>query len=144
MKRTIVVLEDDGFKRAEIAQRLKSFPLTELKEYSTESELRDALRSLHQGNVAVFILDLRVRWDKPREGMTQPPPDIGLDGYREAGIRCWRLIRQDPRLAKARVIIYSVADEFPPLDGPEEPPVFIQKNDSLKRLLDEVYRAMKA
>jgi hypothetical protein len=72
----------------------------------SESEFRTNFSAVLREGVSLFILDCLLRWASPETGNIGESPGP----FQKAGIRCARLICEDPRSRDIPVIIYSVVD----------------------------------
>ena len=106
-----VVVEDDHMQREPLEGRLReTFPGARVDALVSESEFRAALPELRRQVPDLVVMDVMVRWEIPRQGMSEPPPDVLAGGYFRAGLRCAQLLHDDPALRPVPVILYTILE----------------------------------
>jgi DNA-binding NarL/FixJ family response regulator len=106
MKPKVLLLEDDYLQRRDIQAMLEEEFSASMRAKSSESEFRGSFEEICEEPPDIAILDVMVRWASPsREAIEIPEfakhPEV-------AGLRCAELLREDPRTAGVKVILYSV------------------------------------
>jgi CheY-like chemotaxis protein len=110
--KTIVVLEDDYFDREWIgkflAKQFRSFKICFLK---TEAEFHAAFQDFIAVPPSLVLIDVRLPWTEPAPVMPEPPAEVLAGTYREAGFRCWKMLRQNKSTDRVPIIFYTGIDE---------------------------------
>lgn len=93
--KTILFLEDDPDQSESISKLLnRSFPKCELAICDTESDLREKITSIPEGQLHFAVLDAMAPWCFPAEDMPVPPMEVQAEGIRYAGRRCVAVLRE--------------------------------------------------
>lgn len=118
----VILAEDDHLQAEHIRLWLReAWPDIEIETIETESEFCSRLSALSDRLPNIFIMDLILRWSDPGPNMEAPPAESQTK--HNAGLRCARLLQQNPATRHIPVILYSVlertvmreeASEFPP------------------------------
>lgn len=74
----------------------------------SESDFRFAWTSILDKPPSIAIIDVMLKWDIPRREK-RPRAADAPDMYR-AGIRCARMLKNDPRTHNVPIVLYSVVD----------------------------------
>ena len=102
----ILLVEDDHLQTKDLRLALERELKAEVRALSTESAFRLELETIAANPPDFAILDRMLRWANPARDMPSPPDDSRDPG--EAGVRCGRILRSDPRTEKVRILLYSV------------------------------------
>lgn len=109
---TIWIVEDDELQLSWLKGLLETeVPGARIRKISTELEFRNALEDLKGDPPDLIILDIMLRWTDPAPDMIPAPAEVRENQFFRAGIRCERLLRQDPRTQEVPVILYTVLEE---------------------------------
>ena len=105
----IVLLEDDPSQSEWIVAELeREFPGIHVEVVETEEAFRARLPEFAMHPPNRFLLDVMVRWTNPSPDITPPPEDVQLGKAFRAGIRCRRLLANNPQLKDVRSILYTI------------------------------------
>ncbi len=106
-----VVVEDDHLQEGPLADHLAlQFRDARVDTLGTEEEFRSALPALRGHVPDVVVMDVMLRWTDPRPNQPDPPPDVVAEGYYRAGLRCARLLHDDPALRHVPVVLYTILE----------------------------------
>jgi CheY-like chemotaxis protein len=107
----IVIVEDDHLQEGPLQEYLGSaVPDADIETIGTELEFRRRLPALRERVPHVVVMDVMLRWTFPAPDAVPPPEDVATGGYYRAGLRCARLLADDPRLAAVPVILYTILE----------------------------------
>ena len=107
----IVIVEDDHLQEGPLEEYLASaVPGADIEALCTEREFRTRLPALRERIPDVVVMDVMLRWTFPAPDAVAPPGDVAAGGYYRAGLRCARLLADDPRLAGVPVILYTILE----------------------------------
>jgi CheY-like chemotaxis protein len=107
----VLVIEDDYMQGEMISEQLRrEFPEVLVDLVSTEYEFRSRFEDIATECPRIAIIDILLPWTRPGVG-TPPGPEVLKHGFFHAGLRCARMLTQDPRTRACPVIIHSVVDE---------------------------------
>jgi CheY-like chemotaxis protein len=108
----IVIFEDEYFDREHISQLIgKRFPKFGMRLLGTEAEFHSVFPELCEDVPVLVMLGMRAKWTHPAPEMPEPPAEVLAGTYREAGLRCWRMLRQNPNTSRVPVIFWTTIDE---------------------------------
>lgn len=104
----ILIIEDNHLHLRDLKEAiLEEYPDLEIVTMRTESQFREEVDGLRRDPPAAIVMDLMLRWTYARKS---PPPKSKHVGKPEsAGLRCIKLLHEDKRTRKVRVILYTVA-----------------------------------
>lgn len=144
----IVVVEDDSVQAGLIREALhEEFPHAEFRQINTEFEFRSSLEELAADPPAAIVLDVMLRWADPAPDIPPRPVDVEREGFSRAGLRCGRLLAEDPKMKTVPVILYTVLDRNLVEHGPGALPRaarYLQKGSDLGPLVEDIRRAIRA
>lgn len=107
----IVIVEDDHLQEGPLQEYLSdAISDAEIETISTELEFRTRLPALRERVPDLVVMDVMLRWTFPAPDAVAPPEDIAVDGYYRAGLRCARLLADDPRLSGVPVVLYTILE----------------------------------
>ena len=146
---TIVVVEDDDMQISVIESQLKkAFPDQKIRKVTSEIDFRDQFEEIARESPDVFIIDVMLRWTRPREPkLPSPPEDIRRQGPTRAGFRCRDLVVNDNRTKDTPIILYSVLDSLDvahELNQRGTTDVFVQKRSNPAELIGRVREFLQA
>lgn len=120
----IIIVEDDHLQEGPLQEYLTSTVTdADIETVSTELDFRTRLPALRQRRPDVVIMDVMLRWTFPTPNACPPPADIAADGYYRAGLRCARLLADDPALSGVPVVLYTILERSDlERDGQSLPP----------------------
>jgi CheY-like chemotaxis protein len=107
----ILLVEDDPLQAELVTEFLTSqsaFPSAVIRRISTESQFRSNFEDIASNNPDVIIMDIMLRWADPAPEFELPPEDIAEEGFYRAGLRCERLLANDPRTSDIPIILYTI------------------------------------
>jgi CheY-like chemotaxis protein len=108
----LVVLEDDYFDMDLTRELLrKHFPGFQILPLRTEAQFHEAFPALIAAPPSIVLLGARVKWTDPAPKMPEPPAEVLAGTYREAGFRCWKMLRGNPQTKSVPVIFYTSINE---------------------------------
>ncbi|MFM9903640.1 MAG: hypothetical protein ACKVQJ_03605 [Pyrinomonadaceae bacterium] len=109
----ILIIEDDKLQFELIREILSKFselePLDVVR-IATEADFRSRLNEIAENNPDVIMLDIMLRWADPNPNMQMPPKDVVDNGFERAGIRCGKLLSNNPKSRNIPIIVYSVLE----------------------------------
>jgi CheY-like chemotaxis protein len=107
----IVIVEDDHLQEAPLQDYLTStIADAQIAAISTELEFRTRLPKLREHVPDLVVMDVMLRWTFPTPDAVAPPEDVASGGYYRAGLRCARLLADDPQLCGVPVILYTILE----------------------------------
>jgi CheY-like chemotaxis protein len=107
----IVIVEDDHLQEGPLEEYLTSaLSDVDIETIGTELEFRRRLPALRERVPDVVVMDVMLRWTFPAPDAVAPPEDVAAGGYYRAGLRCTRLLADDPQLAGVPVILYTILE----------------------------------
>lgn len=143
----IVLVENDHFF-VEFAERDFSNLQIIAEVLSTEHQFRERLPFWRVNPPEVFVLGSWVRWTDPSPDMPEPTQDVIDEGYhRAAGLRMQKILRKEPKLQDAAVIIWGFESDdqrFSRENRSNLPPgvIFEEKGELEKRRLGWTVRSL--
>jgi CheY-like chemotaxis protein len=142
-----VIVEDDHLQEGPLQDHLTSvFDNATVDTLCTEEEFRTAVPAMRVDVPDLVVMDVMLRWSFPRPDPPDPPEDVVLGGYYRAGLRCARLLHDDPPLRRVPVILYTIL-ELSDLerDGHMLPPnaTYVGKNSELDVLIRHIRFRLK-
>lgn len=143
----IVLVEDDHLQAEWIEARLReAFHGVEVERISTEQEFYARFEAIAVARPDVFIVDNMLRWTDPKQDMPAPPPEVQVNGFYRAGLRCKDKIIAHEQTRHTPIILYTVLDDLD-LDQAlqDKPPnvIYLRKDsdpEPLIRIIREVTR----
>lgn len=128
----ILLVEDDHLQVQWIKEGLlRSFPSATIEVISTELGFRSKLPELAEDIPAIVIMDVMLRWTDPTPDLQTPPEEVKKEGFFRAGLRCARLLSEQPSTRDIPVILYSVLERSDiATDLKNEPNVHHLRKDS--------------
>lgn len=144
----ILLVEDDHLQRETIRAELMKIPRVEVDVIGTERSFRRSLESIRTDPPDFIVLDVGLVWDHFSDDWEVPPPDVKKTGFKFAGLRCEKRLREHPSTSDIPVLLYTVWD-LDELDvTPEEQErlalMHLAKDDNLEPLRKEVARRIDA
>jgi len=107
----IVIVEDDHLQEAPLQDYLTgTITDAQIETISTELEFRTRLHVLRKHIPDLVVMDVMLRWTFPAPDAVAPPEDVASSGYYRAGLRCARLLADDPQLCGVPVILYTILE----------------------------------
>jgi CheY-like chemotaxis protein len=107
----IVIVEDDHLQEAPLQDYLSgTITDAQIETISTELEFRTRLHVLRKHIPDLVVMDVMLRWTFPAPDAVAPPEDVASSGYYRAGLRCARLLADDPQLCGVPVILYTILE----------------------------------
>lgn len=107
----IVIVEDDHLQEAPLQDYLTgTITDAQIETICTELEFRTRLPALRARVPDLVIMDVMLRWTFPAPDAVAPPEDVASGGYYRAGLRCARLLADDPQLCGVPVILYTILE----------------------------------
>lgn len=107
----IVIVEDDHLQEAPLQDYLTgTITDAQIETISTELEFRTRLHVLRKHIPDLVVMDVMLRWTFPAPDAVAPPEDVASGGYYRAGLRCARLLADDPQLCGVPVILYTILE----------------------------------
>ena len=105
----ILLVEDDS-KQAELITKalVAQHPQIEVRREATESGFRRLVPQLRDDCPGLIILDVMLRWCDVGPEMPDQPAEC--EDFSLAGIRCFELLKADPRLANIPVMFLTVLE----------------------------------
>lgn len=148
MSKTIVVIEDDYFDREWMGEFLgKKFQRFTIRFLKTEAEFHAALHELTAAPPTLVLIDVRLPWTEPAPEMPEPPAEVRAGTYREAGSRCYKMLRQNKSTSRIPVIFYTGIDERQNA-GPDilaDPLAsFVEKEGTDKNIVRTIHQMLRA
>ena len=109
MRDSILSVEDDALQSEWIRQTIATrFPDARLNQISTEYEFESKFEEIASKPPKLILLDVMLRWTDPAPNMPPRPEEVKQGGIGQAGIRCERRLKADPRTKNIPVILYTV------------------------------------
>lgn len=120
----IIIVEDDHLQEGPLQEHLSSaISDADIEAICTELDFRLRLPALRRRPPDLVLMDVMLRWTFPAPDALPPPADVATDGYYRAGLRCARLLADDPALAGVPVILYTILERSDlERDGESLPP----------------------
>jgi hypothetical protein len=140
MKHEILLLEDDGIQTEEVTEAITAkFPQVTIAAIRTESEFRQEFEKIAADPPKVAILDRMVRWAAPSRHMPEAEKEITRTPQK-AGLRCAKMLQDDPRTAAVKIVLYSI---FPKkgngdLETLARPVLSLEKEDNWDKILNDL------
>lgn len=107
----IVIVEDDHLQDGPLKEHLSgAISNAEIETICTELDLRRRLPALRERAPDIMIMDVMLRWTFPAPDALPPPADVAIGGYYRAGLRCARLLADDPVLSSVPIILYTILE----------------------------------
>ena len=146
----VLIVEDDPEQSEFIAKAVRErFPRYEVTVVETELEFQDLVPELKEDPPIVAIIDVILAWTTP-DGLRLRPDVASAGKVDKAGLRCEKLLREDPSTARIPIVLYTVTngkhchDDLAPanearraLGFPEV--VFLSKEVEVKPLLNAIF-----
>lgn len=140
----IIIVEDDHLQEGPLTE---SFTGADIETICTEQEFRKRLPALRERVPDLVIMDVMLRWTLPAPDAVAPPEDVATGGYYRAGLRCARLLADDPRLSGVPVVLYTILERSDlERDGQALPAnsTYVGKNTELEVLSRKVRNLLNA
>ncbi|MGH3925606.1 MAG: hypothetical protein ACRDTT_22575 [Pseudonocardiaceae bacterium] len=138
----IVIVEDDHLQEGPLQEYLtRTISGADIETIGTELDFRNRLPALRERVPDLVIMDVMLRWAFPAPDAVPPPEDVATAGYYRAGLRCARLLADDPRLCRVPVVLYTILERSDlERDGEVLPAnsTFVGKNAELEALSRKV------
>jgi CheY-like chemotaxis protein len=107
----IVSLEDDEPFWDLLQHALNdAFPGADLLWIRTESEFRQKIEEFAASPPDIILLDVMVKWADAAEDMPEAPAEVSEQGYFRAGLRCRKLLMENPATLSVPVIFLTVLE----------------------------------
>jgi hypothetical protein len=107
----IVSLEDDEPFWDLLQEALnEAFPGADVAWIHTESGFRREMKNFVANPADIFLLDVMVKWADASENMPPAPKEVVEQGYYRAGLRCRKLLLENPATKKVPVILFTVLE----------------------------------
>lgn len=107
----IVIVEDDHLQEGPLEEYLTgAIKDAYIETICTELEFRERLPALRERVPDLVIMDVMLRWTFPAPDAVAPPEEVATSGYYRAGLRCARLLGDDPRLSGVPVVLYTILE----------------------------------
>ncbi|HEU0087733.1 MAG TPA: hypothetical protein VFQ77_08795 [Pseudonocardiaceae bacterium] len=107
----IVIVEDDHLQEGPLKEYLSdAIADADIETLCTEQEFRQRLPALRERVPDLVVLDVMLRWTFPTPDALPPPQDVVAGGYYRAGLRCARLLADDPKLGAVPVVLYTILE----------------------------------
>jgi len=111
MDHHIVIVEDDHLQEGPLEDQIRdAFSPARITTVATEEEFRRRLGDFRRDPPDLFVMDLMLRWSYPSRTAIPAPPDVARGGYQRAGLRCARLMAEDPALCEVPVVFYTILE----------------------------------
>jgi CheY-like chemotaxis protein len=141
----VLIVEDDHIWADWIQKALeKEFSelQLEINRISTEQEFRGWLKTLATPAPDVISMDMMLRWTDPTPEVEQEsiPDDVKQGKFYRAGLRCTKLLAQDPKTRNVPVVLYTIL-ERDDLEGELEDHnnvVHLSKNNDPRPLIRKI------
>ncbi|MGH3915179.1 MAG: hypothetical protein ACRDTC_17500 [Pseudonocardiaceae bacterium] len=144
----IVIVEDDHLQEGPLEEYLVgAITGAEIETICTELDFRKRLPALRERVPDVVVMDVMLRWTFPAPHALPPPEDVATDGYYRAGLRCARLLADDPRLSGVPIVLYTILERSDLERDGEALPVnstYVGKNTELEVLSRKIRNLLKA
>lgn len=144
----IVIVEDDHLQEGPLEEYLTgAISGADIETIGTELEFRNRLPVLRERVPDLVIMDVMLRWTFPAPDAVAPPEDVNTGGYYRAGLRCARLLADDPRLSGVPVILYTILERSDlERDGEALPKnsTYVGKNAELEVLSRKIRNLLRA
>lgn len=107
----IVIVEDDHLQEGPLEEYLTgAVKDADIETIYTELEFRKRLPALRERVPDLVVMDVMLRWTFPSPHALPPPQDVAAGGYYRAGLRCARLLADDPQLSGVPVVLYTILE----------------------------------
>lgn len=107
----IVIVEDDHLQEGPLQEHLGgTVSDADIETICTERDFRTRLPALRERVPDIVIMDVMMRWTFPAPDAVPPPADVATGGYYRAGLRCARLLADDPVLSGVPVVLYTILE----------------------------------
>jgi CheY-like chemotaxis protein len=149
MDRYIVIVEDDHLQEGPLEDQIRdTFPSARIRTVATEEEFRTRLDDFRRDPPDLFVMDVMLRWSYPSPASTPAPPDVARGGYQRAGLRCVRLMAEDPALRDVPVVFYTILERSD-LDRdsdqvPEADTTYVRKSTDPEVLVRKIRGLLRA
>jgi len=135
MNKRLLIVEDDKIQADQLGRQIEILGWA-VDHISTEVEFRKRVRQPEITSYSLAVVDMMLRWTDPAPEMEPPTPEIILEGFYTAGLRCCREL-----FARGvRCIIYTALDPAKIRLRPGEDFLIINKSAGAARLLEEITR----
>lgn len=104
-----VLLVEDDAEQAEVITTVLTQAKINVHHVDTESAFRAHWASPTRPHYDAAVLDLMVRWTRPRQGASTRPPEVVDGGLAAAGHRCAELILADS--PRTRILVFTVLEQ---------------------------------
>jgi predicted nucleotide-binding protein len=107
----IVIVEDD-FLQAEWVLSALDDQIGDIavERITSEYGFRCRFEELTAACPELFIMDIMLPWSEPEGSDVPQPPDVKRGGAFHAGLRCARMLTQDPRTRGCYIVLHSVLE----------------------------------
>jgi CheY-like chemotaxis protein len=142
----ILIVEDNSIQlewmNDELARR---FPNAKIQECDTECGFRAAFEDIAADPPDVVLMDVMLNWTHPSENMVPRPPAVVEAGIWRAGIRCEKLLREDPRTKDIPVVLYtSLAESNLAAELKDMPQAsYLPKDSNFEPLVREIQSTLR-
>ncbi|MGH3937495.1 MAG: hypothetical protein ACRDTG_02500 [Pseudonocardiaceae bacterium] len=144
----IVIVEDDHLQEGPLEEYLaKAITGADIETICTELAFRQRLSALRERVPDVVVMDVMLRWAFPTPHALPPPEDVATGGYYRAGLRCARLLADDPRLSGVPIVLYTILERSDlERDGEVLPPnsTYVGKNTEAEVLSRRIRNLLKS
>jgi CheY-like chemotaxis protein len=148
----ILIVEDDYIQASSLQEALRQALGREgrkidIDRIATEERFRAKLGEIARDKPDVIIMDVMLRWTDAAEPLPEAPEEVRREGYHRAGIRCQRLLAENPETRNIPVIFYTVLEESdlkPELEDLVGNFVYLSKNSSVAPLVEEIRRRTRS
>lgn len=139
----IVSLEDDEPFWDLLQEALnEAFPGANLLWLHTESDFCQNMKEFAANPPNIFLLDVMVKWADASEHMLPAPKEVVEQGYYRAGLRCRRLLLENPATAPVPVIFFTVLERSDIETVVQELPAntaFVGKSNDFRELIQIIH-----
>ncbi len=137
----VLIVEDDRQTAEQMEQGIRSLGF-DVWRIPTESDFYSNLDQIAARKPVAIVIDVMLRWADPSDDIPRKPSDYEeTGGYRRAGMRCSKRIREDARFSGIPVLIFTVlAEEALGNTGDME---YLQKGNGYVRLLEWIKQATR-
>ena len=114
MDNYIILIEDDPPQLEQNKKVLeKAFPELKVETLETESDFYGAVEGMTEKKKPRAVLcDVMLPWSFPAPDAPQAPKTVMSEGFRKAGVRCWKLFRSKSCLREVPWIYFTILDEL--------------------------------
>ena len=127
----VLLVEDDPLQKRSIERALRhNFLKIEIDSIRTESEFFGQFGAIRSEPPDLVLLDVMLPWAAASANSTEPPPEVQLEGYYRAGLRCLDKLLDAPETHDIPTILYSVLSREDVSDEISKAPpnvLFLQK-----------------